>query len=112
MTARSLRQLSLRTRILVVAVAASGAIVLAFAALASLSADIHGRVADAQDAFIEEQRIADRLVRTTARQLVAAGYMSGGNEEEALREFRHAGDEAYQQIRSYLFRTLTDEQRL
>ncbi len=75
---------------------------------ASMLADL----TDATTSLVEEQRTADRLVRAVTRQLVAASSFVGYHDAGFIDEFRSAGDEAYQQIRKYLFRTLTPEQRV
>lgn len=75
----------------------------------------HGRMRDtltsATHAFIEEQRIADRLLRASSLQLVAASLADRQRNAQVVDQFRASGADVYEQIRRYLFRPLTPDQR-
>ncbi len=62
--------------------------------------------------LVEEQRIAYRLARAVTQQLVAASSFVGYGDTTFIHEFRSAGDDAYEEVRHYLFRRLTPEQRI
>ena len=103
---------SLRRTVLVGIVAFTVLLVLAFAGLVKVSGTMRADLAEATRSFTEEQRIADRLLRAVTRQLVAASNFAGYQGDDLIAEFRTAGDDAYGEIRRYLFRGLTPEQRL
>lgn len=84
----------------------------AFGLIIQLSASMHRDLSAATDGFIQEQEIADRLVRAVSRQLVAASFFGRYQNEAVMTDFRNAGDDAYSQIRRYLSRPLTASQRL
>lgn len=86
-------------------------LLVAMSVLLQAQARMHVTLTTATDAFIEEQQIADRLLRASSLQLVAAGFAAGPRDEQVVHQFRTGGDQVYEQIRRYLFRPLTGEQR-
>lgn len=103
---------SLRRRILIVQVGAAAAVAACMIGFAVISASMHRQTASTRSAFIEEQRIADRLIRAVSKQLVSATYITSSGRDDAPDAFREASDTAFAQIRRYLLRDLTPAQRL
>jgi signal transduction histidine kinase len=66
----------------------------------------------AMDSFVEEQHIADRITRAVMRQLASVSAFRAGPVRERMGEFQAAGEEVTDQIRRYLFRELSIEERL
>ncbi len=62
--------------------------------------------------YLEEQRIADALVGAVNRQMLAAAVFPVLREERLARDFETAGENAYREIRRYLFRDLSPDERL
>ena len=106
------RRPSLRSQILFVHMAASVSIVACILIFTALNASMHRRMESARSAFSEEQSIAGRLLRAVSTQLVAAMYLTSSGEDESMDAFRKASETAFDQIRLYLLRDLTPEQRL
>lgn len=103
---------SLRRRIIGAAVVAGLVLMTAFAALLILSSGMRNDLGRATDAFIEEQDVADELLRAVSSQLVAASFFARFQNQALMEDFRTAGDEVYDDIRRYLGRTMTAAQRL
>jgi C4-dicarboxylate-specific signal transduction histidine kinase/CheY-like chemotaxis protein len=103
---------SLRHRIIGAAVVAGLVLMGAFAVLLVLSSGMRNDLGRATDAFIEEQDIADELLRAVSRQLVAASFFGQLQDQSHMEDFRSAGDEVYDGIRRYLGGTMTPAQRL
>ena len=59
------------------------------------------------NAFVTEQHIADQIVALTYRQQLEAFRFLDRHDEARLREFRALGEEAYAQMRRYLFHELS-----
>jgi len=109
--AREKRPALLRHRILLLtAVGVGGAILLALGVVV-LSDRVRSEVARATTSYVEEQRIADQISLTVARQVATISAYSVSGDPALEREFRRAGDEAYEEIRTYLFRDLSPAQR-
>lgn len=106
------RRPSLRSQILFVHMAASVSIAACILIFAALNASMHHRMESARSAFSEEQNIAGRLLRAVSNQLVAAMHLTSSGEDESMDAFRAASETAFAQIRLYLLRDLTPEQRL
>jgi C4-dicarboxylate-specific signal transduction histidine kinase len=102
---------SLRHRIIGAAVVAGLVLMGAFAVLLVLSSGMRNDLGRATDAFIEEQDVADELLRAVSRQLVAASFFGHLQDPTLMEEFRAAGDEVYDGIRRYLGGTMTPAQR-
>lgn len=109
---RNVRHRSLRGRVLLAAAISASLLILGFAVFVRLSVGMRNELAAATDAFSEEQAIADEMLRAVTRQLVAGSYFARRQNEASMAEFRTAGDLAYGQIRLYLFRVLSPDQRL
>jgi len=109
--AREKRPALLRHRILLLtAVGVGGAILLALGVVV-LSDRVRSEVARATTSYVEEQRIADQISLTVARQVATISAYSVSGDPALEREFQTAGDEAYEEIRTYLFRDLSPAQR-
>lgn len=109
---RTARRRSLRGRVLVATAVSTFLLVSGFAGFVRLSVGMRNELAAATTSFSEEQAIADEMLRAVTRQLVAGSYFTRRHNESSMRDFRTAGDLAYGQIRLYLFRVLSPEQRL
>ncbi len=103
---------SLRHRLLLATVTSAIVLFAGIAALVKTSATMRSELSHATDAFIEEQYIADRLLRSVTRQLVAATTFAQFQNNASMGEFRAAGEDAYKLIYKYLQRSLTADQRL
>ncbi len=103
---------SLRGRVLLAAAIATFALISGFAGFIRLSVGMRNQLEAATDAYTEEQAIADGMLRAVTRQLVAGSYFARSQNDASMAEFRAAGDQAYEQIRLYLFRALLPQQRL
>ncbi|MEX0893995.1 MAG: ATP-binding protein [Gemmatimonadota bacterium] len=102
---------SLRRTVLLGASVSVVLLLLSMSVLLQAQARMRVTLTTATDAFIEEQRIADRLLRASSLQLVAAGFAAAPRDAQVVDQFRTAGDQVYEQIRRYLFRPLSGEQR-
>ena len=109
---RALRTPSLRRTLIVsallVAASASAAMLLAF----SLAVSQRHEIDRDTNAFVAEQHIADQIVALTYRQQLEAFRFLDRHDEARLREFRALGEEAYAQMRRYLFHELSPAARL
>jgi C4-dicarboxylate-specific signal transduction histidine kinase/ActR/RegA family two-component response regulator len=103
---------SLRRRIVGAAVVAGLVLMSAFAVLLVLSSKMRDDLGRATDAFIQEQDIADELLRAVSRQLVAASFFGHLQDQSLMVDFRTAGDEVYDGIRRYLGQPMSAAQRL
>jgi signal transduction histidine kinase/CheY-like chemotaxis protein len=103
---------SLRWRMYAAAVAAGLLILACFGSVVQIAAAMRREITSATNAYIQEQQIADRLLRSVSSQLVAASSFAHHQTDGTVRTFRQAGEAAYEQIRLYLFRNLTADQRL
>ena len=103
---------SLGRTLLLLGAAQTAAILVTAAALFWVNDRMRETLGDATQAFVEEQWMADRIINGVTRQLLAASAYQHRPAEALKREFRVAGDETYEQLRSYLFRDLSSGQRL
>jgi signal transduction histidine kinase/FixJ family two-component response regulator len=103
---------SLRRRVMMASAITMFLILSGLAVFVRLNVGMRNELAVATDAFSEEQAIADEMLRAVTRQLVAGSFFARRQNEVSMAEFRTAGDLAYEQIRLYLFRVLSQEQRL
>lgn len=104
---RTLRRALLLGGLLVVTFASAAMLVSASLALSQRKA-----VERDSDAFMDEQRIADQIVARTYEQQLDAYRFLQRPDTAYLRAFRGHGEEAYSQIRGYLFHELSTEARL
>lgn len=110
--AASRSPVSLRRRIVTGGLAAAGVVALGLALAIWLGQETRRELASVTTAIIEEQRISHRIDAAVMRQLATVTAYAVQGDERHRREFRAAGDEAYEQIQAYLFRDLTEEERL
>jgi C4-dicarboxylate-specific signal transduction histidine kinase/CheY-like chemotaxis protein len=106
---------SLRRRIFVLGVVGSFLLVCVVGALGLLGISARTQLASVTEDFIEEQQIADRITHAVMRQLAATSALrprAPGPVELLQRDFQRAGDEVHGEIRRYLFRDLSLEERL
>lgn len=103
---------SLRSKVLFIGIGATVLVVLGMGGLALLGLDVRDELERATDDFVEEQRTADRITRAVMRQMATASALSVGPADAVQREFQMAGQEVHTQIRRYLFRDLSSEERL
>lgn len=103
---------SIRRALLVGAVTFTAVLALVVTAFVQVNASMRADLTEATARLVEEQHIADRLVRAVTRQLVAASSFVGYRDDIFIAEFRSAGEEAYDEIRHYLFRELSPSQRI
>ena len=103
---------SIRRALVVSAVTFTAVLALVVAVFVHMNASMRADLTQATAGLVEEQHIADRLVRAVTRQLVAASSFVGYRDDSFIAGFRAAGEEAYEEIRKYLFRDLTPEQRI
>lgn len=103
---------SLGRRILLAAALQALVLLVALVALLRLTAETRIEAEHATTTYLEEQRIADRITTAVTRQL-ATGAATLAQSDPAFREeFARAGEDAYVEIRRYLFRELSAPQRL
>lgn len=102
---------SLRRRILWLTGGIASILAVALAATLALTHDLGAELDRATDDFAEEQHIADRLGEAVMRQLVAASVYPNHRSDAIRATYDAAGHEAYEHIRSYLVRDLSEEQR-
>ncbi|HET9013155.1 MAG TPA: ATP-binding protein [Gemmatimonadaceae bacterium] len=93
---------------LLVAAAAAAAMLIAF----SLAVSQRNEMDRDTSAFLSEQHIADQIVALTYRQQLEAFRYLERRDDARLREFRALGEEAYSQMRRYLFHELSPAARL
>lgn len=103
---------SLRNRILVRGTAGVLLAVTVLAVLLGISANMRRKLAAAVDAFVEEQLIADRISQAVMRQFLLVSSVRGSPADERPEGFRAPGDVVYDQLRLYLLRDLTPEERI
>jgi signal transduction histidine kinase/CheY-like chemotaxis protein len=106
---------SLRHRILVMGSVVSVLLLTVVGALMVLSLSARSQLTRVTQDFIEEQHIADRITHAVMRQLAATTALrsdAGVGEEVLRRDFQDAGDEVHGEIRRYLFRDLSPQERL
>ena len=103
---------SLRTKVLAIGIGATLLVILGMSGLALLGLDVRDELERATDAFVEEQRTADRITRAVMGQMATASALSASSVEAMQPEFQVAGQEVHTHIRRYLFRDLSPEERL
>ncbi|MEX2528623.1 MAG: ATP-binding protein [Gemmatimonadota bacterium] len=77
-----------------------------------LTLQLRQQLIAATDSFVDEQRVADRIVRAVMRQLAVSSALPSSGSDLARQEFQDAGEILYEQVRRYLFRDLSAEERL
>ncbi len=80
--------------------------------LLALSGLARSRLTEGTGAFLQEQRIADRITRGVTRQLALASGFPVTSGFATRQGFLDAGEEVHGQIRQYLFRDLSSAERL
>lgn len=103
---------SLRNRILVRGSAGVLLAVTVLAVLLGISANLRRELSVAVDAFIEEQLIADRIGQAVMRQFLLVSSVRETPADERQQSFRPPGEVVYDQLRLYLLRDLTPEERI
>ena len=103
---------SLRRRVFMTGMAGITLAAVSLVAVLGLGVRAQDEISAATDSFVEEQAIADRINQAVMRQLLAVSAIQAGTDTIARPDFAAAGQEAYTQIRHYLLRDLTTEQRL
>jgi C4-dicarboxylate-specific signal transduction histidine kinase/ActR/RegA family two-component response regulator len=106
---------SLRRRIFVLGMVGSLLLICVVGALAFIGISARTHLVSVTEDFIEEQQIADRITHAVMRQLAATSALRPralGPVELLQRDFQRAGDEVHGEIRRYLFRDLSPEERL
>lgn len=106
------RPTSIRRSLVAGAVTFTVVLAVVFLTFARVNLSMRTDLAEATASLVEEQHIADRLARAVMRQLVAASNFAGYRDPDLIGTFREAGDDAYTEMRRYLLRDLTPEQRL
>jgi PAS domain S-box-containing protein len=82
------------------------------AGLLGVSARMGSQLSVAVDEWADEQRGANRVSNATLRQFLSVLSLRGRQGLERQAEFRAAGDIVYNQLRIYLLRDLTSDERL
>lgn len=80
--------------------------------LLTISALARSRLAQATESFVEEQGIADQITRGVMRQLALASSFPAMSDQAAREAFLQSGEEVHAEIRRYLFRDLSSDERL
>ena len=96
------------------AVGAIGALLLlaGITGLLTISSVARSRLAQATESFVEEQRIADQITRGVMRQLALASAFPAMSDQAAREAFLQSGEEVHAEIRRYLFRDLSPDERV
>lgn len=108
----SIRNATLRQLILSGAVTFVVAMVAAIAGVLVLTARMRADLERNTAAVLEEQAIADRIISSVYYQLLEAIQYTQTRREANLEAFRRRGEDVYRNIRLYLFRDLSAEDRL
>jgi signal transduction histidine kinase len=103
---------SLRRAILLGGIATAVPVAVATVVLVGIGARGSAALADATASLVAEQRIAAGVSEAVMRQIILASAYSTDASGEVLAAFRGAGEEAYGQLRLFLFLDLSDEERL
>jgi C4-dicarboxylate-specific signal transduction histidine kinase len=80
--------------------------------LLTVSSLARSRLAQATESFVEEQRVADQITRGVMRQLALASSFPAMADQATRRAFLQSGEGVHAQIRRYLFRDLSPDERL
>lgn len=105
-------RLSLRSRFILVALAGAAATALGFLTLIGVSVGARERLDRATESFLEEEQIADRISLHVMDQMVAASALRARPDPAFRHAFEEAGRHAHTEIRRFLFRDLSSEERL
>lgn len=103
---------SLRERFFLTGVAMAIGTVIALAAMATTGAREQAQLRRTTAHIIEEQRIGDAVIRGVMRQLAIAGDPTSRGSRVRLAIFDSLGRGVYDDLRRYLFRTLSAAERL
>lgn len=109
---RDVRRGSLQRRVESIGAVTALLLLVGITGLLALSGVARGRLAEGTGSFVEEQRIADRITRGVMRQLALASGFPSSSGFAIRQSFLDAGEEVHGQIRQYLFRDLSSDERL
>ncbi|MEJ2184357.1 MAG: response regulator [Gemmatimonadota bacterium] len=112
MNAAVWRRSSLRRRLRIAGLTGALGMAAVIAVILAANVTTSDRLTRATERFAQEQAIADRINQAVIRELVAATSLWSTNGPQAHRRLAAAGDEVYAQVRGYLVRNLTPEERL
>jgi C4-dicarboxylate-specific signal transduction histidine kinase/ActR/RegA family two-component response regulator len=107
-----LRHGSLGRRLLLVSAFQALVLLVSLVVLLRMTMDTRFDMEQATTAYLEEQAIADRITTAVTRQLATAAASLTQSDPAFREDFSSAGEDAYVEIRRYLFRDLSAEQRL
>jgi C4-dicarboxylate-specific signal transduction histidine kinase len=105
-------QRSLRERLFLAGVTMAVSAVVALAVIAAAGSREQIQLRRTAGHVIEEQRIGDAVIRGVMRQLAIAGDPTSRGSRERLAAFDSIGHGVYDDVRQYLFRTLSPAERL
>lgn len=109
---RTRRRLSLRSRVIAGGSAFALTVVVSAVVLFSIGNTAWTSQQTAVSDFMEEQRIGDEINRRVTAQLAAITGLAPGSGPSLPPAFEAAGDQVQTQLRLYLFRDLTPDERL
>jgi|GEM_PF-4117465 len=109
---RTRRRLSLRSRVIAGGSALALTVVVSAVVLFSIGNTAWTSQQTAVSDFMEEQRIGDEINRRVTAQLAAITGLAPGSGPSLPPAFEAAGDQVQTQLRLYLFRDLTPDERL
>lgn len=105
------RDSSLHRRLVMVGMTSTMATVLVLGSLAAFDVREQQRLRTATTRVLEEQRIGDDVMRDVMRQLSIAGDPGSRASRSQLAAFAQTGDSVHRHLRTYLFRSLSREER-
>lgn len=103
---------SLQRRVKAVGALAALVLLAGIMVLLTISRLARSRLAEATESFVEEQRIADQITRGVMRQFALASTFPAISDQAAREAFLESGEEVHVEVRRYLFRDLSPEERL
>ncbi len=103
---------SLRRRVLVLGGVVALSTALALAVVLYLGARQQAALAESTSAVINEQRIADAIIRGVMRQLAVVSVSTAQQDASLQKQFEDAGEEVYDGLRQYLFLSMSIPERL
>lgn len=103
---------SLQRRVKVVGALAALVLLAGIMVLLTISRLARSRLAEATESFVEEQRIADQITRGVMRQFALASTFPAISDQAAREAFLESGEEVHGEVRRYLFRDLSPDERL
>lgn len=103
---------SLQRRVNAVGAIAALLLLAGITGLLTISSLVRSRLAEATESFVEEQRIADQITRGVMRQIALASSFPAMSDQAAREAFLQSGEEVHAEVRRYLFRDLSPDERL